>query len=359
VILLAAVTLLMGCGKAQLTPVPEPFPTPTPTPTPGNTLYLSPDRYSSLGVFDQYTVADTAHGRSIPVLVRYPRGTPAGVKLPIILWSHGGGLKEDARYSNVDWSTALASAGYIVVHMSHTPGTPEQINALALEFGVPLPAVGSEFQANVFRPRDAIATLNDLPQLENAIPDLKGKFDYDRVGMGGHSRGSYTVRSVECATVSIGAYPDYSFRDTRFLSSAALANNTPLSVVPKAYLANSPQGIGRFNFKSDSWRNCITPDLTQTGQGDTTPGEEAPARPDGYKAMPAGDKYLMFIADPNTPHETFNLNNPDQPLFQDYIRTTGTAFFDAYLKGYAAAKSYLKSGTLEGVSNNVATLSAK
>jgi hypothetical protein len=336
---------------------PPPSPFPTPPPPPGTTLYQSPQQYSAATPLDGYNVVASygtgvnAYTRTIPVLVRYPAGTTG--KLPLVLWSHGGTKKTDGKYKNKDWADALVQAGYIVVHMSHLPRTDAERNLLATEFGFAPNLADNEVESNIDRPRDVIAVLNDLKKIEAFFPELAGEIDYSRIGLGGHSRGSYTVRTTECARVDLPGNPDYSLLD------ASKPTNTALTVQPKAYLANSPQGIDRFGLKSDSWRDCTKPDLTQTGPGDTTPGEDAPSRLDGYKAMPPGDKYLMYIDDPNTPHELFDLNVPDLSVFESYVRTTGVAFMDAYLKGLPAAKAYLTSKTLEAISGDKATISVR
>jgi hypothetical protein len=345
------------------TPSPAPSPTtsPTSTPTSNNALYQSPQQFTAAAPLDGYNVAVSygtganAYTRTIPVLVRYPAGTTG--KLPLVLWSHGGTKSTNGKYNNVDWASALVQAGYIVVHMTHLPRTNGERALLAAEFGFASSAANAEVESNIDRPRDAIATLNDLKKIEAFFPALTGKIDYDRIGLGGHSRGAYTVRATACARVNLPGSPDYSFLD------ASKPTNTALTVQPKAYMANSPAGPGRFGFFDNgngnhSWRECIKPDLTQSGDGDIT--EEVPAdRVKPFDLMPASDKYKMYIADPNTPHDTFNLNNPSQPIFMDYVRSTGVAFMDAYLKELPAAKSYLTSKSLEAVSSNKAAISAR
>ncbi len=350
---LTATLLGSGLGACGGSGSDSPAPAPAPPP-PSAALYVSPQSLQAGTPLDGYTVRATyASGpRDIPILVRHPAGTID--PLPLVLWSHGGGKSTDGKYNNVDWAAALVSAGYIVVSMSHLPRSNAQRDALAVEFGIASTAADQEFEANVDRPRDAIATLNDLRNIEAAFPALSGRIDYERIGMGGHSRGAYTVRTVSGARVDLAPnLSGYSFLD-------GAATNQPLAVRIKAVLANSPQGPGRFGFYDrsngdHSWRDCTLPDLTQSGQGDNT-GEQAVDRIKPFDLFPVGDKFKMFIDDPNTPHETFNLNNPDQPVFESYVRSTGLAFFDAYLKGLPVARAYLDSPALQTVSSNVATI---
>jgi predicted dienelactone hydrolase len=299
-----------------------------------------------------YGTAPSNYVRTIPVLVRYPQGATG--KLPVVVWSHGGVKKDEGKYQNDQWGDALVRAGYIVVHMSHPPRTSNEVTLLGVEFGI---AINTTIEANIDRPRDAIAVLNALPAIEAAFAPLQGRIDYARIGLGGHSRGAYTVRTVACARTNLAPeYPDYSF-----LAVSPL--NIPLAIQPKAFLANSPQGPDRFGFFDNgggnhSWRECTRPDLTQTGAGDNTE-ELAVDRIKPYELMPAGDKYKMYIDDQNSTHETFNLQNTTHPQFNDYVRSTGVAFFDAYLKQLPDAKAYLTSKGLASVSNNVATIMAR
>ena len=102
--------------------------------TQSNGLYSSPQRFT-MATLDGYTVRDAAHNRNVPIFIRYPVGATG--QLPMILWSHGGGAKTDGQYNNVEWGTALAQAGYIVIHMSHVPRTQAERTALYNEYGVP------------------------------------------------------------------------------------------------------------------------------------------------------------------------------------------------------------------------------
>ena len=51
-------------------------------------MYRSSNNFTFTAL-DNYNVQDTAHSRTIPILVRVPN--EATGQLPLILWSHGGG----------------------------------------------------------------------------------------------------------------------------------------------------------------------------------------------------------------------------------------------------------------------------
>ncbi|MBC8089668.1 MAG: hypothetical protein H7Z40_20590, partial [Phycisphaerae bacterium] len=262
-------------------------------------LYVSPDVFAAATPIDgiqvtaRYGVGANAYSRTTPVLVRYPLAATG--KRPLILWSHGGGMLEGGKYNNEEWGNLLVRAGYIVVHMSHVPRTVPEFSLLFTEFGLPLPVDPvatevAEFAANIDRPRDAIAVLNALSALEQTYPLLAGRIDYDRIGIAGWSRGSYTARTTACARINLApTILRYSFRDT------TKATNTPLRVQLKAVMANSPQGPGRLSFYDNgggdnSWATCTLPDLTQTSSGDG--GDTPPSnRVAPFSLLPAGNKH--------------------------------------------------------------------
>ncbi len=214
-------------------------------------LYTSPDLFTpatpieGIDVVARYGVGSNAYTRTTPILIRYPQGATG--RRPLVLWSHGGGMLEGGKYNNEEWGNLFVRAGYIVVHMSHMPKTATEMRGLHTEFGVTLPdSLTSdvfEFAANIDRPRDAISVLNALVALEQTNPQLASRIDFDRVGLAGWSRGSYTARTVACAKINVSpTMLRYSFRDT------TKSTNTPLRVQPRAVLAMSPQGPGRLGF---------------------------------------------------------------------------------------------------------------
>ena len=335
-------------------------------PAPAPTLYVSPDQFTPATPIDgfnvqaRYGVGSNAYTRTTPILIRYPQGATG--RRPLVLWSHGGGMLEGGKYNNEDWGNLFVRAGYIVVHMSHMPKTATEFRALYTEFGITVPdsvtSAVAEFAASIDRPRDAISVLNALATLETTYPQLAGRIDYDRIGLAGWSRGSYTARTVACARINVA--PNilrYSFRDT------TKATNTPLRVQPKTVLAMSPQGPGSLGFYDNgagdhSWSTCTLPDLTQTASGDNsdTPFTNRIAP---FPLLPAGNKYLMFISDVLATHESFGLNNPSAPQFDPWITSTALAFLDGHLKGLAVGRAYLASSTLQTISNGKATVTTR
>jgi hypothetical protein len=77
-----------------------------------------------------------------------------------------------------------------------------------------------------------------------------------------------------------------------------------------------------------------------------------------------GDKYHLFIEGANhasfiTPGTAFWSHREQGGAIFDYTNSASLAFWDAYLKGDARAKSYLQSSALEKFSHGAAKLSRR
>lgn len=268
--------------------------------------------------------------RPVPIRIRVPRGTTGA--LPLILWSHGGGLQPNGRALNETWGRTLTRAGYIVIHMSHIENTPAERAALCLEFGA---ASSEECLAlpltAVFQPRDASVVFRALDWIEQNVPGLAGRIDRGKIAVAGWSGGSLTAL----------AHAGARFRVTKAANDVSFEN--PL---PRVFLANSPQGPDFAGFKADSWRLISRPVLISTGPSDVTGPEDASSRLFAYQGMPRGNKYQLYIDHPETIHATFNLENPEYPQFSQWLVAYTLAFFDHHLKSRAAAGEFLISQRL-------------
>jgi len=318
----------------------------TSTPAPEG-MYVTPATYE-VEVFDNYEVHDAERDRTFPILVRYPVGAPS--PLPLIIWSHGGGYNNDGHHQNNEWGTVLASAGYAVIHIAHVedePGAhcvPLQIPADECEtsdFSKEVREGGTIASPWYHKPLDGIAVLDDLENIER-VANLT--FDRDRIGAAGWSGG--TVMVIGMAG---------SVRDV----SPSVHNFTSFDPRVKAFLANSPQGIGANGYTETSWDGITGPVLVATGKSDTTPNEQALSRLDSFEHMPGPDKYLLYIDSPDANHTTFGLGSDGARKLQPYVAATGVAFFDAYLRGYPEALAWLNSTGMSLWSSGVAEISTK
>lgn len=268
--------------------------------------------------------------RSVPIRIRIPRGVSG--RLPLILWSHGGGLQDNGRTLNAAWGRTLARAGYIVIHMSHLDHTRTERGAVCLEFAAANQDECTNLpMATVYQPRDANVVLSALNWLEQNVPELNGKIDYTKIAAAGWSGGSMTAMALAGA---------------RFRLTAASNDVGFVNPLPKVFLANSPQGPDYIGFKQDSWREISRPVLTATGAGDTSPGEDAPSRLVAFQKMPPGGKYQLYINHPATEHSTFNLENDAFPQFAQWLASYTLAYFDYHLKNKPSAGTFLISNRL-------------
>ncbi|HKC64219.1 MAG TPA: hypothetical protein VKB86_11300, partial [Pyrinomonadaceae bacterium] len=213
------------------------------------------------------------------------------------------------------------------------------------------------------RARDISFILDSLGEIEQRAPELKGKMDTKRIGVGGHSYGAYTSQLVGGATINMpGANRPQSFRDGR----------------PRAIMLLSPQGRNAQGLTDTSWQQMTRPMISMTGTLDKgLGGQPYEWRLDPFNFSPAGDKYQVLIEGAN--HLSFTgrlaedrpalgllarrsarLNGgADQKAIFDYIKMASLAFWDAYLKDEGKAKEYLKSDALVAYSRNIVKLSRK
>jgi predicted dienelactone hydrolase len=315
---------------------------------PDEGAYKSPNTYQ-VAVFDNYTVRDATRNRNIPILIRYPRSAPS--PLPVILWSHGGGANPDGQKSYNEWGDALAAAGYAVIHMAHVD---DKYDAHCAVLGIPASECEPvDFTKEVSeggtlgvlwynRPRDASAVVNDFAGIENASGL---KFDRNRIASAGHSGGAHTVMNLA------GAFVDF---------SPSVRNVQSFDRRFSAFLACSPQGIGRLGMTATSWNNISVPVMVETGAADNAANENAADRLDPFKHMPRPDKYLTYLDSPNANHGTFGLNpNTGDVTLEPYVSAAGLAFFDAYLRNLSAARTWLTSNKISAWSRGVATITVK
>jgi dienelactone hydrolase len=293
-------------------------------------------------------VRDAKRNRSFRILIRYPVGAPG--PLPLIVFSHGGGYNNNGHHTYELWGVSLARAGYAVIHIAHAE---DAVDSLCAPLKIPtgeceLPDFtkevsegGTLYSLWYNRPRDASAVLDDLDNIERAA---KLKFDRTRIGAAGHSGGTSTVMSLAGALLDVSpSVHNLNSADTRF----------------KAFLANSPQGIGRLGMTRNSWDKISAPVMIATGARDNSEGEQARDRLDPFKYMPGPDKYLLYIDAPQATHATFGMNEDGARELEPYVAINGIAFFDAYLRGLPAARAWLNSNSMSLWSNGIAKITAK
>jgi dienelactone hydrolase len=290
---------------------------------------------------------DARRGKDLQLRLLYPA---AGGSYPVILFSHGaGGSKECCTELVQHW----ASHGYVVVLMTHadsvrlrreqgeTASVTAALTSAVRQLGRPENRQG--------RTDDVKFVIDSLGEIAKRVPALAGKMDTTRIGVGGHSAGALTSQLMGGAKISGRGDPDHT--DPR----------------PQAFLLLSPQGRGsRLGFTEESWKSFTKPMLVMSGSLDTGAGGEQPEwRRDPYTFAPPGAKYLVFIAGAHHGSFVGNLRGgavelmrgaatpqvdlADQQRIFEWVRVSCIAFWDAHLKGDAAARNYLVSDSLHAL----------
>lgn len=270
----------------------------------------------------RYEPVDASRSRTVPVKIYRVKSKEAR---PIIVFSHGlGGSRENGVYLAEHW----ARNGYVAVFVQHA-GSDESVWKEA-ERGERMAAMKQAASG-----RSLLDRLGDIPfvldQLElwNGEPGhaLHGALDLEHIGMTGHSFGAVTTQAMMGQKFPLGK----SFPDPRF----------------DAFLPMSPS-TGRGVGATEAFGHIKAPVLCMTGTADTsviTPEMTAESRREVYAALPAGDKYeLVFEGGTHSAFSDGALFNEKQlEHHHGAIQVISTRFWDAYLKGDAAAKAWLQS----------------
>ena len=270
-----------------------------------------------------FTVHDAERNRDLPIRVYLPQAkTPAAV----VLFSHGlGGSCKGNAYLGNHWS----ARGYVAVFLQH-PGSDTAVwkdEPVGRRLAAMQNAAGL---ANyLLRVKDVPAVLNQLERWnKTAGHALAGRLDLARVGMSGHSFGAVTTQGVSGQCTKNGKMP---FTDPRI----------------KAAVAFSPSNNARGGDAGPFFGKVKIPWLLMTGTHDISfiGTADMKSRLAVFPALPPGGKYEVVLY--GAEHSAFG----DGPLPGDkekrnpnhhrVILALSTAFWDAYLRGDAAAKTWL------------------
>jgi predicted dienelactone hydrolase len=244
-----------------------------------------------------------------------------------------------------------ASYGYVTIQPTHDDSAVQRRNSgeeniqflKAVRDALKKPALWES------RPMDVSAVLDDLPALEGRLPALAGKMDMARIGVGGHSMGSYTAEAIGGALVDLPSYPGKSFADPRV----------------KAVLCLSPQGPGQFGLNDHSFDGVTLPYMGMTGSLDSLGPVASPEwHKVPFERSQAGNKFHLFMEGAN--HMSFITSKTmlrgraenGEAIF-DYTNSGALAFWDAYLKQDERARKYLASDSLEKTSHGAVKISRR
>jgi len=265
-----------------------------------------------------FTVEDASRGRSIPVRAYFPASRQAA---PVILFSHGlGGSREGYKYLSEHW----AKRGYLCVCVQH-PGSDSSVWK-----GKPLASIMSEMKsaANLenfmLRMKDVPAVIDQLERWNKEQgSQFYGRMDLSRIGMSGHSFGALTTQGVSGEQVR-GKAP---FTDPRIKAAMMFSPSSPKN-------GESPE---------EAFGGVKIPWMIMTGTEDVSPigNTDVKSRLGVYPALPPGGKYELVLS--GAKHSAFSdrVGPTGNPNHHKAILALSAAFWDAWLKGDAAAKAWL------------------
>lgn len=328
----------MGAGDLSLVPDADPGCVDCTWPS----LERAITRLPANAADEVYIVRDSTTERALPLVVRFPTGQAGPA--PVVLWSHGGGFADDGHTASTEWGEAIAAHGFVVIHVAHVTLTDDSRRALcrfaAVDAGECVP--GELSFGTIARPRDLIAVLDDLAQVEAWVGERGGPaFDAGRVAIAGHSAGS------QGGLVLGGAVRTLSATVTRYRDA------DPRVI---ATIGMSPQGPGHNGFFAEedetSWDDVTLPALLITGVSDINRGN--PDSPDGenrrlaFQHLPGGGQYLLYAHTTAGAHDTYNLGdidaqNPELQSLNEAMTSTVRAFLDARLRDDGQAEAWLAS----------------
>ena len=278
----------------------------------------------------KYEWRDAQRQRTVPVKIYFPK-TGSG-PFPVVIFSHGlGGNRDGYEYLGRYW----AQHGYVSVHLQHHGSDSELWQEVP---PTEIPKIMQEAVANpqnaINRPLDVRFAIDQLTALNQAPGALEKRLDLDRIGVSGHSFGSFTTMAIAGEAFVTPAGRETSFADPRVKAAVAMSSSVP-------------RDEARWN---SAYANIRIPVFHMTGTKDDSPMGETKAaqRRVPFDRSHGPDQYLVTFQDGD--HMIFSSRQKFQPggekdaRFHDLIAQSATAFWDAYLKQDSNAKTWLADG---------------
>ncbi len=280
-----------------------------------------------------FTVHDATRNRDIPVRVFLPAASPSAAA-PVVLFSPGlGGSREGSAYLGEHW----AGRGYAVVYLQHAGSDDGVWKNVEAAQRLEAMKQAASVQNFLLRVQDVHAVLDQLALWNKETGHaLAGRLDLGHVGMSGHSFGAVTTEAV--SGESFPGALGQRFTDPRIHAAVAFSPSLPKSGDPQTAFAS-----------------VKIPWMLMTGTKDTSPISAATveSREAIFPVLPPGDKYELVLD--KAEHSAFTDrplpgdSEPRNPNHHQAILALSTAFWDAYLRDNADAKSWLQSEAPRGV----------
>ena len=273
---------------------------------------------------------DAKRDRDVPVKIYFPKDLTK--PSPVVLFSHGlGGSREGYEYLGRHW----AGCGFVSVHLQHL-GSDDAVWK-NVDPGERMKSMqrATTSLANTFnRPRDVSFTIDQLARLnadENTV--LHGRLDLDRIGVAGHSYGGFTAMAI--AGQAFGPKRIREMADPRV--KAVIQMSAPV-----------PRGE---NGADAAYGEIAIPVFHMTGTKDDSPigDTKAAQRRIPFDHMTSAETGLLIFNEGDhmifsgTPRSNSAARENDEK-FHRLICAASGAWWDAWLRGNAAAKEWLTQG---------------
>ena len=315
-------------------------------------------------------LSGTVSGRSIPVDLYLPtQKSASSAPVPIIVISHGLG-SDRATFAYL--AIHLASYGFAVLVPEHPGSNAARLQALingtASEVSEPI-----EF---INRPLDITFVLNQVEALANATPNLRGRLNFQQVGVLGQSFGGYTALVLAGAPINQQQLQAncQNLQDTLNLSlllqcrAIDLKQPEPVLQDPrvKAIIAINPLTSAVLGQASLS--QIKVPTMIVTGNGDTiAPSVTEQIQPftwltteNRYLVMMQGGTHFSTLDSTNSPDAIplpQEVVGPNPAIGRRYINALAVAFFQTYIANKPSYRSYLSASYSNAISESPLPLS--
>lgn len=213
------------------------------TSTPG------PDVQDQPAVISVAPITLNAPGRGQDLQLRV--SAPAdGEALPVIVFSHGNGK---SLYAYGPLANYWAARGFVVIQPTH-------LDSRMLGLGTDDPRRPQIWR---FREGDLVRVLDDLDDIEAAVPAIRGRLDRDRIAVAGHSWGGQTASMLLGAT-----HPDPDSGSVVNIKDARIKAGVLLAVPGTGGDNLIPFAAQNFPFMHPDFSGMTTPALVVAGDHD-------------------------------------------------------------------------------------------
>ncbi|MEO8034569.1 MAG: hypothetical protein ABI837_09050 [Acidobacteriota bacterium] len=229
---------------------------------------------------------------------------------PVIIFTHGLG---NSRFGYEYLGRFWASHGYVSVHPQH-PNL-----ALVGRGWIYRYFAGWDHRYWKLIPADISFVIDELTGGEGLAPQVRGSLDLDRLAVAGHSLGAYAAFAVAGLQQRDGG----TLRDPRIVAAI------PMSMSE--------------NFATSAYDAVAIPVLNLTGtcDSDLFYGNPASSRRVPFESTTRDDQYLVTLT--GATHSIFSDDEtPENRAAHDVIRASTLAFLDAYVRGDAVARAWLR-----------------